>query len=69
LPIKRLEYEWNLLNVDRTENQSGKFKYYMNLEVQTERNQMRMWFFLMDLGEHKVILGYSWFMEVQPNID
>jgi hypothetical protein len=24
---------------------------------------------LMDLGEHKAILGYSWFTAVQPNID
>jgi hypothetical protein len=28
-----------------------------------------MQFFLMDLGEHKVILGYSWFVAMQPKID
>jgi hypothetical protein len=28
-----------------------------------------MWFFLTDLGEHKVILGYSWFAAMQPKID
>jgi hypothetical protein len=28
-----------------------------------------MRFFLMDLREHKAILGYSWFMAVQPKID
>jgi hypothetical protein len=26
-------------------------------------------FFLSDLGEHKMILGYLWFAETQPNID
>jgi hypothetical protein len=26
-------------------------------------------FFLSDLGEHKAILGYSWFAAVQPQID
>jgi hypothetical protein len=28
-----------------------------------------MRFFLTNLGEHKVILGYSWFAAVQPKID
>jgi hypothetical protein len=28
-----------------------------------------MRFFLTDLGEHKAILGYLWFMAVQPKID
>jgi hypothetical protein len=58
-----------LFNVDGTENKSGKLKYYTDLEVQTGMNQTRMWFFLTYLGEHKAILGYSWFMAVQPNID
>jgi hypothetical protein len=55
--------------VDRIKNKSGKLKYYTDLEVQTGANQTRMQFFLMDLGEHKAILGYSWFMVVQPKID
>jgi hypothetical protein len=28
-----------------------------------------MRFFLMDLGDHKAILGYSWFTAVQLKID
>jgi hypothetical protein len=40
LPIKRLPYEWNLFNVDGTENKSGKLKYYMDLKVQTGTNKM-----------------------------
>ena len=30
---------------------------------------MSLRFFLTDLGDHKAILGYSWFAAVQPNID
>jgi hypothetical protein len=41
----------------------------MDLEVQTGANWTRMWLFLMDLSEHKAILGYSWFTAVQPKID
>jgi hypothetical protein len=69
LPIKSLAYERNLLNVDRTENKSGKLEYYMDLEVQMGSDRMCMRFFLTDLGEHKAILGYSWFVAVQTKID
>jgi hypothetical protein len=55
--------------MDGTENKSGKLKYYMDLEVQTGTNRTHMRFFLTDLGEHKVILGYSWFAAVQLKID
>jgi hypothetical protein len=69
LPIKRLAFESNLYNVDGTENKSRKLKYYMDLEVQTGAKQVKMRFFLTNLGEHKVILGYSWFAATQPRID
>jgi hypothetical protein len=69
LSIKHLEYKRNLFNVDGTEKRSGKLKYYTDLEVQIRENRTKMRFFLMDLGEHKAILGYSWFMAVQPKID
>jgi hypothetical protein len=69
LPIKKLVFEQNLYNMDGTENKSGKLKYYTDLEVQTGLRCIKMRFFLMDLGEHKAILGYSWFTVMQPKID
>jgi hypothetical protein len=69
LPIKWLAYKQNLFNVDGTVNRGRKLKYYMDLEVQTGMNKTQMRFFLTDLGEHKAILGYSWFAVVQPKID
>jgi hypothetical protein len=62
LLIKKLAFEQNLYNVDGMENKSRKLKYYMDLEVQTGARHIKMRFFLTDLGEHKAILGYSWFM-------
>ena len=55
--------------MDRTENKSGKLKYYTDLNVRTGPNATTLRFFLSDLGEHKVILGYPWFMAMQPRID
>jgi hypothetical protein len=69
LPIKKLAFKRNLYNVDGTENKSRKLKYYTDLEVQTGTRHIKMRFFLTDLGEHKAILGYSWFAAMQPKID
>jgi hypothetical protein len=69
LPIKQLPEPRPVLNVDGTENKSGKLKYYTNLNVQIGQNTMMLQFFLSDLGEHKVILGYPWFAATQPRIN
>src|SRR5712672_1746925 len=69
LPFKRLPYERPLFNVDGSANKNGSLKYYTDLEVQTGTKRTNMRFFLADLGEHKVILGYPWFAANQPKID
>jgi len=47
----------------------GSLKYYTDLQVQTGTKRTNMRFFLMDLGDHKVILGYPWFAANQPKIN
>ena len=69
LPIKQLPKPRPVLNVDGMENKTGKLKYYTELNVRTGQNTTMLWFFLSDLGEHKVILGYPWFTATQPRID
>ena len=69
LPIKQLENPRPLFNVDGTENHNRRLKYYMDLQVQTSTHRTNLCFFLSDLDDHKVILGYSWFVAAQPKID
>jgi hypothetical protein len=69
LPIKRLEQPRRLTNVDGTENKAGALEFYTDLQVKTGSTTKTMRFFLSDLGEHKIILGYPWFAAVQPNVD
>jgi len=69
LPIKNLEKPRKLFNVDSLLNKSGNLKHYTDLEVQTGTGCTNLRFFLADLGEHKAILGYPWFVAVQPKID
>jgi len=69
LPFKCLAQEQPLYNVDGSTNKSGCIKYYVDLEMQTGMKRTNMRFFLMDMGDHKVILGYPWFAANQPKID
>jgi len=69
LPIKQLPTPQTLLNVNGTENKSGKLQFYTDLDVQTGPTKTTLRFFLSDLGEHKAILGYLWFSAMQPRID
>jgi hypothetical protein len=64
LPIKTLATPRKLFNVDGTENKAGELRFYTDLQVQTGGTRMQLQFFLSDLGEHKAILGYSWFAAV-----
>ena len=69
LPIKQLPEPRPVLNINGTENKSSKLKYYTDLNVRTGQNTTMLWFFLSDLKEHRVILGYPWFVATQPRID
>jgi hypothetical protein len=69
LPIKVLQQPRKLFNVDGTQNRAGELKYYVDLNSRTGKRQTNLRYFLTDLGEHKVILGYSWFTTAQPKID
>ena len=69
LPIKQLPEPRPVLNVDGTKNKSGRLKYYIDLNVWIGQNVTTLQFFLSNLGEHKVILGYPWFAATQLRID
>src|SRR5580692_4059749 len=67
-PIKRLERPQPIYNVDGTRNKNRDIEHYTDLEMQTGTQKTWLQFFLTDLGEQKVILGYPWFTATQPKI-
>jgi hypothetical protein len=69
LPIKRLTEERKLFNVDGTPNRAGNLKHYVDLTTKTGTKLTRLRYFLTDLGENNIILGYPWFASAQPRID
>jgi hypothetical protein len=44
-------------------------KYYTDIITRTETKRMHLRYFLTDLGDNQVILGYPWFASAQPRID
>ena len=69
LPIKQLPRARKVCNVDGTANKQGDITHFTDLEVQTGAKKVKMRFFLTDLGEQKIILGYPWFAAMQPKVD
>jgi hypothetical protein len=69
LPIKTLKEPRKLFNVDGTPNQAGDLKYFTDLPTRIGISTTTLQYFLLDLGDNKVILGYPWFAAVQPKID
>jgi hypothetical protein len=69
LPIEELAEPCKVFNVDRTQNRHGQITHYTDLDVRTGDQTRTMRFFLTNLGEQRVILGYPWFATVQPIID
>jgi hypothetical protein len=69
LPIKDLPEPRKLYNVDGTENRAGRLHHYTDLQVRTGQDTKNLRFFLSDIGENRVILGYPWFAIMQPRID
>ena len=69
LPIWRLTHERRLFNVDRTPNRAGTLKYYTDMVTRTGPKRTCLCYFLTDLGENHLILGYPWFTSAQPKID
>jgi hypothetical protein len=69
LPIQRLTQERRLFNVNGTPNKAGTLKYYTDIVTRTGTKHMCLCYFLTDLGDNQVILGYPWFASAQPQID
>src|SRR5882757_8186867 len=69
LPIKTLQEPRRLFNIDGTLNKAGDLKYYTDLGTRTGTSTRTLRYFLLDLGDSRVILGYPWFAAAQPKID
>jgi hypothetical protein len=56
-------------NVDRTINCDGTITRYCNLWVQQGKHEERLGFYVANLGQDRIILGYPWFKLYNPTFN
>ena len=61
LPIKCLLYTWLVYNINGMLNKNGHIHSYTDLKMQMGQQRTKLCFFLTNIGEQKLILGYLWF--------
>ena len=74
--IKTLAMGTNLLkqplivhNMDGTVNQGGTITSYCNLWVRRGTQVEKLGFYVANLGQDRMILGYPWFQKFNPNFN
>ena len=55
--------------MDGSPNTKGDIQFFTDFEVQSGDRKVNMRFFLTEIGDRDLILGYPWFAAIQPKID
>ena len=69
LPTQQLQKAIDALNVDRTENKTGKITEITQLEIAVAGRIEKIKFMIAGLGKEDIILGSPWLRRVNPDID
>jgi hypothetical protein len=69
LPTRDLIYPRKVFNVDGTENRNGMIVKSCMLCVRRGEKQARQRFYITNLGDDRILLGYPWLEEFNPDID
>ena len=68
-PVLNLEKPIMPRNVDGTINKSGAITTYVDIPLTVDGQTLDTWLLVTELGNQKVILGYPWLQEHNPDID
>ena len=69
LSTRPLEKTITARNVDRTINKTGTINAYVDLMMEIDGKTMNVQLLVMGLGSQKIILGFPWLNEHNPDID
>jgi Retroviral aspartyl protease len=69
LNTKNLWHPHKVYNMDRMENQGGIISKSCVLHVRQGEQQITQQFYVTNLGQDHVILGYPWLQKFNPEID
>jgi Retroviral aspartyl protease len=69
IKTKKLKYLIEVLNVDETPNKRGTITKYTWLDLMINRQTWTHNLLVTGLGKQKIILGYLWFKQTNPDIN
>ena len=69
LPTEELASPRNILNIDRTNNKAGHITRKCRLKVKLGKSLQEMDFFITDLGQDQIALGYPFLQMFNPTIN
>ncbi len=69
LPTKKLDRDWTIHNIDGTTNFTGSITWKCTLNVQVGGQTNEQEFFITNLGQDRVVLGYPFLQTFNPQID
>jgi hypothetical protein len=69
IETKELKYPIEVFNVDGTPNKQGTITKYTQLDLTINRQTRTHNLLVTGLGKQKIILGYPWFKQTNPNIN
>ena len=69
LKIETLETPLRAYNVDGTENKQGTIKNYINIDTEINGRKIPIELLVTRLGKERIILGFPWLNEYNPDIN
>jgi hypothetical protein len=69
IETKKLKYPIKVFNVDRTPNKRGTITKYTQLDLTINGQTQTHNLLVTGLGKQKIILGYPWFKQTNPDIN
>src|SRR6201988_2750223 len=69
LKSEKLQFPLPIRNVDGTNNCSGLISRSLDLVIRKEKDIKRSTFYITNLGKDRIILGYPWLAQFNPDIN
>ena len=67
--LNKLEKPLQAYNMDGTKNKRGMIKYYVNLNLEINGRKTTMELLVTGQGKERIILGFPWLQEQNPDIN
>ena len=69
LGLRPLEKPKRIFNIDNSSNKAGSITHYLDLRVRAKKQDKVMRFYITDIGNEQILLGYPWLATFEPKFN